>query len=312
MLFSFWIDMAVPMFMIISGYVNALSFKRKGFNSFKDCYSYEELISKFFRLTIPFVFVLLLETVADYVVFGNFSITKSLIMFFVGGKGPGSYYYPVMIQFVFLFPLIYIGIKESRTKGLLVCFSFNAMYELLQKIYGMNEGLYRLLVIRYLFIISFGTYLAFLDNKRIRTKWGIASFIIGVSFILITEYTQYEPHIMRYWTGTCFIACLYILPILYILLRLVKNPKCVLLELLGRASFNIFLTQMVWFNYGAGFMYKHIDNIFIRLLINFIVCFVFGIFFYHIENPFTKKLTRLFQNIQNRTNKDIDAMFLTT
>lgn len=312
MLFPFWIDMAVPLFMIISGYVNALSFQKKGFDSFKDCYSSKELIAKFLRLTIPFVFVILLETIADYAVFGNLSITKSLVMFFVGGKGPGSYYYPVMVQFVFLFPCIYVGIKQNRTKGLLVCFFINAVYELLQRIYGMNEDLYRLLVIRYLFIISFGVYLVFLEKKRIRIKWGIASFITGVAFILITNYTQYKPHIIRYWTGTSFIACLYVLPISYILLKFVEKPKCALLELFGRASFNIFLTQMVWFNYAAGFIYEHIDNIFIRLLINFIVCFTFGVFFYQIENPFTKKLITFLQDTQNRTNIDIDALFLAT
>lgn len=303
--------MAVPMFMIISGYVNALSFERKGFNSFNDCYSLKELISKFFRLTIPFVFVVFIEIIADCVAFGDLSITKILIMFFAGGYGPGSYYYPVMVQFVFLFPCIYVGIKQYRTKGLFVCFLYNAMYELLQKMYGMDEDLYRLLVLRYFFIISFGAYLAFLEKKRIRTKWGIASFIIGIAFVLITKYTQYEPHIIRYWTGTSFLACLYVLPISYVLLRLTKKPKCALLELFGRASFNIFLTQMVWFNYAAGFVYKYIDNIFIRLLINFVVCFIFGIVFYQIEKPFTKKLISFLQNRQNRMNNDFDALFLT-
>lgn len=310
MLFLFWIDMAVPMFMIVSGYVNALSFARKGFASFEDCYSLNSVVSKFLRLTIPFVFAVLLEIIADCAIFGNVSIKESLVMFFVGGKGPGSYYYPVMVQFVFLFPCVCIGIKRTGTKGLLVCFFINAVYELLQRMYGMNEDLYRLLVLRYLFVISFGAYLFFLGQKRIRTKWGIACFAAGAAFILITQYTRYEPHIIRYWTGTSFLACLYVLPISYILLRKDRKAKCALLELLGRASFSVFLTQMVWFNYAAGFMYEHIGSIFIRLSINFIVCSVFGVLFYFIENPFTKKVMRFFQNRHSRMNNGFDALFL--
>lgn len=65
MLFPFWIDMAVPMFMIVSGYVNALSFARKGLDSFEDCYSLNSLVSKFLRLTVPFVFVVLLEIIGE-------------------------------------------------------------------------------------------------------------------------------------------------------------------------------------------------------------------------------------------------------
>ena len=55
MLFPFWIDMAVPMFMIISGYVGALSFERKGAN-LDNAYSFQSIFSKCLRFIVPFSF----------------------------------------------------------------------------------------------------------------------------------------------------------------------------------------------------------------------------------------------------------------
>lgn len=47
-LFPFYIDMAVPIFMIISGYLNALSFNGKNMSKISDAYTIKEILSKFF------------------------------------------------------------------------------------------------------------------------------------------------------------------------------------------------------------------------------------------------------------------------
>ena len=48
-IFPYLISMAVPIFMIISGYVGALSFERHGINSIRKAYSFKELFRKIIR-----------------------------------------------------------------------------------------------------------------------------------------------------------------------------------------------------------------------------------------------------------------------
>ena len=59
--FYFWIDMAVPVFMIVTGYVTAIQFRKRGVESFVQAYSIEIVIPKVLRFLIPFSLIMLLE-----------------------------------------------------------------------------------------------------------------------------------------------------------------------------------------------------------------------------------------------------------
>lgn len=59
--FPFWIDMAVPVFMIISGYVYALSYRRKGVDSFEKAYKLSIILGNAVRYTVPFLMVCSVE-----------------------------------------------------------------------------------------------------------------------------------------------------------------------------------------------------------------------------------------------------------
>lgn len=190
---------------------------------------------------------------------------------------------PLMIQFVFVFPVIYFIVKRYEAKGVLLCGLINAMYEILQSAYGMNEECYRLLLFRYILVISFGCYLALEKEIRIKNKYYVMSFVIGAIFILSCCYLNYNAKIIIYWTRTSFVACLYVLPIVAFFIE--KEMKCWLLELLGRAAYNIFLVQMVYYFTYADLIYAIVDNRIMQLAINFFICCIGGIAFYIIERP---------------------------
>ena len=130
-LFPFWIVMAVPIFMIISGYVNAASYEKKGAATFKDVYRPATIAKKLLRFVIPFVIAWILELLLIIFVKGvkTLPITFLLKFFFRGGYGKGSYYVPMLIQMVFLFPLIYLVIRKWKGWGLLLCGALNLVYE---------------------------------------------------------------------------------------------------------------------------------------------------------------------------------------
>lgn len=299
MFFPFWIDMAVPVFMVISGYVNAKSFESKGIDSIEEAYQKTLLITKLLRFLVPFVIAYGLECMIQ-ILCHRFTVASFVKDFFHGGYGPGTYYFPVMVQFVFIYPVIYFIIKKHGLKGLILCFAINLAYEFLQRISYVPKELYVLLSFRYISVIAFGTYFALNPDDNI--KWFIKVLIglIGVLFIILVEYTSYTPKIFVYWTRTSCMATLYIFPICSFLLKSrQKEFKCRLIELFGKASFNIFLVQMVYYWHFSGKVYNHTSNVVIRIILNFVICLVGGISFYLVENKLTGMLIKRIRSNEN-------------
>lgn len=111
-------------------------------------------------------------------------------------------------------------------------------------------------------------------------------------FITSIYYWGYTPKIISYWTGTSFIASFYIIPIAMILLSRVRNVRLKLLEIIGKASYHIFLAQMVWYIFGTGFISIYIANRLSQIVCNIIVCLILGVVFYYIETPINKYINK--------------------
>lgn len=295
-LFPYWLDMAVPIFMIISGYVYAKSFERNNVNLLIEGYNIR-LLRSVIRYTVPYGMMLCIEIILLIRNNQSFDILK---LFLSGGIGPGSYYYPVMIQFVFIFPIIYMLIKKFDFIGFFICICTNIIYEFLQSAYDMNEECYRLLVFRYILVISFGCWLSI---KKYETKmiWKILSFIIGLFFISMYSFGNYMPYSIAKWTTTSWCACLYIIPIFSWAVK--KNMRCGIIEKIGKASYNIFLVQMIWFWKLNAIMYAIKSN-FLHILLNMVICSVVGLAFYYIETPITNKIISFAMMNFNRIPKD--------
>lgn len=59
--FPFIIEMAVPLFMVLSGYTWTLSYRKNG-DSVLELYSPEHLVKKILRFTIPYIPIIIIET----------------------------------------------------------------------------------------------------------------------------------------------------------------------------------------------------------------------------------------------------------
>lgn len=291
-LFPFWIDMAVPLLMIISGYVYALSYRNHKIHSFEDAYALKNTAGKIIRYTMPFAITYIVEEIIVYRMNGEWTTIYGILAAFLnGGRGSGGYYYPVMLQFIFIYPFIYFIVQRYRWRGVLTCGLFNGIYELLKWSYGMNESCYRFLIFRYILVIAWGCYLSFELLQMDRKKCIVTGFA-GFVFILLVKYLNYSPPMLAYWTGTSFLACLYMIPISAFLFKRL-HIRCSWLEVIGKASFNIFLIQKLYYfcmEYGYGHIFDH--NPALQLLANIIICTVTGILFYYMEMPLTKKIVK--------------------
>lgn len=289
--FPFLINMAVPVFMIISGYVYAISYEKRDISSISQAYQIDYVIDKLLHYTIPFIIIYVLELITFYRMDVIYSKGEIIWNFFTGGFGYGSYYYPIMIQFIFVFPVIFFLIKRLDFFGLILSGFLNALYELMQRLYQVSSALYRLLLFRYLLLIAFGCYL-YLKKGKIKKSIGIISALIGIFFLWIYTYCHYTPHIVIYWTGTSFLAALYIMPVVGLLLCSTKlsSIKCPPIELLGKASYHIFLSQMFFYQFVMYQLQVRLANVstISLLFICIAVCISSGILFYEIETRITK------------------------
>lgn len=290
LLFPFWIDMAVPIFMILSGFVFTKSYLKHNIKTYEQAYAYENWLGKLIRFSFPFLIAFAVEEVAcRFLGIVRHNALETATAFVQGGFGPGSYYYPILVQFIFYFPVLFFLVQKYRLKGLVLCGGINLLFEFFKTIYGMNAEFYRLLIFRYTLVIAFGCYLALGDYPKTKKRF-IPASILGIGYILATKYFGLKPIFTDLWTGTSMWASLYILPIIA---WLIANRKIQFkpIELLGKASYNIFLVQMVYYN-AAPWIYRHIGSVSLRILVNTVVCVSVGLLFFYAETPITKAISR--------------------
>lgn len=290
LLFPFWIDMAVPIFMILSGFVFTKSYLKHHITTYEQAYSYENWLGKLIRFSLPFLIAFFAEeVVCRFLGVIRHSASEALTAFWGGGFGPGSYYYPILVQFIFYFPVLFFLVQKYRFKGLVLCGGINLLFEFFKTIYGMNAEFYRLLIFRYTLVIAFGCYLALGDYPKSAKRF-IPASILGIAYILATKYFGFKPLLTELWSGTSIWAILYILPIAA---WLIANKKLRFrpIELLGKASYNIFLVQMVYYN-TAYLVYRQIGRRSLQILVNIAICVSLGLLFYYAETPITKAIGR--------------------
>lgn len=297
-LFPFWVGMAIPIFMIISGYVNSLSYERHNIIDMSKAYDVYSIIDKIIRFSLPFTVVF----VVDGVISRNFHLKKGdgplafLCAYARGGYGAGSYYYPFIIQFIFVFPIIYFIIKKYDIKGYYVCGLINLIYEFLIRAYEVNLKTYRVLVFRYIWIIAFGVFLAIGKNKISKKMYAIF-MSIGVIYIILFMYCEKELIITKWWVQTSMWASLYILPFASFFINC--NLKNYVLELIGKSSYHIFLIQMIYYNHSYV-VYRYIKERSLQVVANIIICLVVGVLFYMVETPISKKIRGCVKSLEGK------------
>ena len=292
LLFPFTVTMAVPILMFISGFLNARSFEKKQIVSITDCYKKSVVVPRLTRLIVPFTMMYFLE-VCIHLIFSPKMAYEYVLMYLCGGWGDGTYYVPVMIQFVFSFPLIYFLIKWNKKKGLFLSFTLTLLYELIQRAYQMNVECYTNILFRYLFLIASGCYAGLYSesNNRIHILY-LIEVAVGLAFIILFSYTPYHTVIFQdYWKSTTLLPSLFVIPIVTLILKYI-NISIPFFEIIGRASFHIFLVQKVFF-YGikSGIEFDTGNQI-LQVLLNILCCVVVGIAFYYFERKCYRRIVR--------------------
>ena len=299
LLFPYWIDMAVPIFFIISGYVYSLSSDKRKLKGIKDWFKFDNFIDKFLRIFIPYVIIFIIEVLLYKINNRDIFLREIINGFFTGSWGPGSYYFPVLLQLLFLFPFILFITKTKY--GWLCLILIQILLEITTQRFGLSDWVYRLLFFRYLGFVTFGILLYFRDIKgndiHILKIFGnrfllLGMFLCGVGLIYMLSYTSYEPLIFKRWTTTSLPTLLYSFPLVFVFTKaeslLQRVPKILnnIIILIAKSTYHIFLVQMTYY----WFRVQDSGRLRESLLESLFICIPLGILFYFVESNLTRKL----------------------
>ena len=293
LLFPFHIDMAVPIFMIITGYNNYKSCKARNLDSVREWFSKKNIVSKFKRICIPFFVLIAIELIINVFVrdMGFLSTVKSIVK--ESGLGPGGYYFTVLIQVLFIFPFLYLNLDKKPCSTIVFILIFCLIYEIIVKYLGIiPPKVYRIIGIRYFPTVMVGMLFAKYE-KSIKMREAVIALFAGALFIVCMNYTQYKPLIFSQWITTAFPASLYAFFFVFVACNYVKiNSRIIrsIITLCGQASYHIFIAQMLYFYYIHSILWNILaikTDALLRVILFWIFCFIacmtLGIAFYALD-----------------------------
>lgn len=262
-LYPFHVIQAIPIFMIVAGFTASLqTSKLKNISSY---YSLAFFRKTFNRIILPFLLITILSCVIKVLAYSE-TIKQCFIgVLKKGGVGPGSYFPVMFIQHLLFFPLLYrfslVSKIDEYAKIFIVlfisiCCEYGCIY------FKIPLWLYRMLFVRYIFVVYLGILLYRMPKFR-------ASFFIPLS-ILSAIYIGAEC----YW-GSVFTTIIYpawqshhapayfysfIIVVLLGYIANITRSKIVFVEkyinIIGQASYHIFIVQMPYFYFIQNKMLK--------------------------------------------------------
>ena len=264
--YSLWAGMQVPLFILI-----------QVFHGYKQ----NNLNINFQRIIIRVLLPYLITQVIIFIVYNKVLLRGGVNLFnyfIMGGKGPGSYYPWIYIQIAILIPLLSKSYKKNNNVLLIIFVIVCECLEIFCSIYKIPDGIYRLLAIRYFFLIYLGR--EWVDKGIIINKKMFLLSIISLCSIIYFSYFSFnnEPWFFntawRYHRWPCYY---YVANLLVLMLNLlwnkIKNIRllCIIIKNLASSTYEIYLAQMAiiyLFKYNS---LKFINNIYIQYVIWFFI-----------------------------------------
>ncbi len=261
--FSIWGGMQVPLFLLIQTF--------HGLKNGSSKLNWKKISC---RIIIPFAIIeclllcyKLLQT--DGSLNQLFPVVKSFIC--SGGFGPGSYYFWIYLQFaIILVILAPVFEKWSKQKLLLFFIAIGIGGEVFCSLVHIPEFLYRLLALRYLFLIYLG-YI-WVKNGIVINKHTILLSLGSMGTILFFAYTNYNLEPLFFQTDwkchhwICYpYASILLSFLIYQLFSIVgmHSRLASFIACIGKASWEIYLIQMCVFVLIPKNLFSFITPLFI-------------------------------------------------
>lgn len=261
-LFPYWGDTAVPIFIII-----------QVFHYYKKRVSIRmPSISKLWkRIMKPYIIMVALMFIVQFFMYydltdGTFSPTL-----YWENRGPGSYYIFIYIEMAFVIPLFAPLFGKFSTKWVLVIFLIlSQLVEIICSLTHCPDNIYRIVFFRYIFLIFIGYLLA---TKGLElNKLTITAGIFSMLFLYLFAYKKndMEPlfctHLslwpLCHWICYIYIAYFFLTFLKYTYSKLITH-HCVLswIENIGKKSYDIYIFQIFYYATISTYVGKALSTI---------------------------------------------------
>ena len=275
-LFQVWADMQVPMFILIQVFH---AYKKGTAPTIK----WPSLLK---RIILPFVGIQAI-ILSLRLLFSLGTARKVLISSMIGGGyGPGSYYFWIYIQVALILVWIWPLVKKLTRNQLTWLFLILSVgCEILFSIINLPDFIYRLLAVRYLFLIPLA--MVWIDKGvELNVKYVVLS-MVSIAAVIFFSFSKLNLEPLFYNTGWAFHRwiCYFYLPILltyalWIVFNEVKMLEkfSIVIREVAKCSYEIYLVQMLVFVAFPMSRLSFIQSTYLRLPIWMILTFAISIF----------------------------------
>jgi peptidoglycan/LPS O-acetylase OafA/YrhL len=255
---------AVPLLILIAGFTSAYAYKRYGFTTLKQCYSPSLILKRYKRLLIPFLICWIVEIA---ILFSIHQLSPDIVQVFLsltrGGYGWGAYFIPVILQSILIVPLLYLLARQDPTRMVVIALCISVLFDAVCILMGWNTDLTSFLYLRFMFAGALGVWLVTTDKYS--TSWIVAGAGISLLYLTVSTYTPLLSAFPDYtgyggvlqtpafiWTAIIVITGIIYLP------KDEESRTVRYLSEIGKASWHIFLAQLLYYFLPAAYVYAYI------------------------------------------------------
>ena len=286
--YPLYYGMAVPLFILIQAFH---VFKKESYT-----FNIKKVIH---RVLLPFLIIQIGPLC--YQLFNPITDNDLVIKhIYGGGYGPGSYFPWLYLQLAIILAFVKTWFENgSKCRNLTISLIICEGFEILLSLIGFPDWLYRLLPIRYFFLIYLGWIWA-KEGIILNVKTILISLLSILSIVYFEYYyTPTEPWFYdtswkcHRWPCYFYVSTL-LSGILYWIYNKVRNNKTIqsITRILAKCSYEIFLIQMIAVPYMPQI---HINSTYlgfaIRIVLIYIVSIVGGYYYNALYNNFLKRIS---------------------
>ena len=257
---TLYVGQAVPVFFVLMGLNAAASASRRGTSSLRGLYGLRYWAGRFDRLLVPFLALWPLALVAGLVAHESHIGPLALIGVYPLTAAPGNYFVTIMLEFAVVFPAVFWCFSRRPVTTTVILLAADIAFELAAghiSAFATNstaEYIYEAAIPKYAVFIVAGMWLAHIPlNRRVWLGTAVLAAVGAGYLVLLHErpgdFSWLVPSFSR---STNFISCFYAILITIVGIRALpagrrRLPGWTVIEQLGKASYHIFLVQIVWF-----------------------------------------------------------------
>lgn len=202
-----------------------------------------------------------------------------------GGYGPGAYYIWIYLQIAVLLVVLWPWLKKlSIRQALCIFLAISVCFEILFSVISLPDWVYRLLCVRYLFLMPLGMVWI---EKGVEINWKTTALsVLSIVAVLFFVFTKYDLEPFFYNTGweihrwICYSHLPFLLTYcLFLIWNKIKKSSWIenAIKWTAARSYEIFLAQMVVFACFSASALAFLSNSHIRFATWAIASFIFSL-----------------------------------